>query len=385
MSDNDKVLELFCGTLAVERPRYFARQLITPEDMIAEQDYFRNRLRLHNRLLHGWGVVCGVLVSPVVKQNGAAEIEPWKIRVCPGYILGPYGDEIVIPCAHIIDLRQKSVTGTAEPEPVTSDPWCSEVWVAGQPDSTYYIAVKYKEIAARPVRVQPWGCGCDESRCEYSRWRDGYEIGVLTATEYESIKAAEEPAPPEWSDLFKPSDPADARTGHPSCWPCPTQPWVVLAKVTVDNEGRPDVIDNCSLRRMVAALGGFYWQCKTEVKISSVSPAVVYQDTSDVQLHFTGANFQEGLTLILGNGVSVKMESFTPVVNKWPNEFTVKVDVSSDALAVKRDVLVVNPDCSWARGVNSLEVKQTPAPVEISGEKASVPPTSKRPSRKRER
>ena len=44
---------------------------------------------------------------------------------------------------------------------------------------TLYVAVKYKEITCRPVRVQPNGCGCDDSQCENSRIRDGYEFGVL--------------------------------------------------------------------------------------------------------------------------------------------------------------------------------------------------------------
>ncbi|PYV22134.1 MAG: hypothetical protein DMG27_18945 [Acidobacteria bacterium] len=45
-----------CDTSIAERPRYFPRQLITPDDVTLEQDYFRNKLRRHNRLLHGWGV-----------------------------------------------------------------------------------------------------------------------------------------------------------------------------------------------------------------------------------------------------------------------------------------------------------------------------------------
>jgi len=39
---------------------YFPRQLLTADDMTADQQYFLNKLRRHNRYLHGWGVVCGL-------------------------------------------------------------------------------------------------------------------------------------------------------------------------------------------------------------------------------------------------------------------------------------------------------------------------------------
>ena len=38
---------------------------------------------------------------------------------------------------------------------------------------------RYKEFKARPIRVQACGCGCSSDPCEYSRWRDGYEIAVI--------------------------------------------------------------------------------------------------------------------------------------------------------------------------------------------------------------
>ncbi len=37
----------------LERVHYFPRQLITANDMTAEQDYFRQKQRRHNRFLHG--------------------------------------------------------------------------------------------------------------------------------------------------------------------------------------------------------------------------------------------------------------------------------------------------------------------------------------------
>jgi hypothetical protein len=70
--------------LTLERVKYFPRQLLTADDMTADQEYFRNKLRRHNRYLHGWGVVCGmeVSVAPTV-------IQPWQVQIGSGYAVGP--------------------------------------------------------------------------------------------------------------------------------------------------------------------------------------------------------------------------------------------------------------------------------------------------------
>jgi len=238
-----------CDQSVAERPRYYARQLITSDDLTLEQDYFRSKLRLHNRLLHGWGVVCGAQVCPVPKANSGNNTdqkEPWMVMVCPGYVLGPYGDEIYIDCKRPVDLRTRGVVGvTGEPCTDSIDPWCTEV--PEERDTTkLFVAVRYKQIATRPVRVQPAGCGCDDNRCESSRWRDGYEIGILTSWPDCGVD------PPQFDDIWE---------GSPSeCAPCPQQPWVVLAQVSLDNDGAVN-INNCACRRLVGSFMNFWWAC----------------------------------------------------------------------------------------------------------------------------
>ena len=66
-----------------DRPRYYSRQLVTPDDLTLEQDYFRAKLRRHNRIMHGWGVVCGArVVASAQKWEGAgqARIRPGSVR-----------------------------------------------------------------------------------------------------------------------------------------------------------------------------------------------------------------------------------------------------------------------------------------------------------------
>lgn len=250
---------LLCLEGTLQRPRYFPRQLITPDEMTLEQQYFRDKMRRHNRLLHGWGVVCGARVCEVINKDG--NHVPWKVCVKPGYILGPYGDEIIIEGERIVDLRKCSVTVTAVEYPgEVIDPWCSEV--EEPPESPLYLAVRYKQVMTRPVRVQPVGCGCDETRCEYSRWCDGYEIGCLP-------DCPEMPENPlmvgglPCGDMFS------------ECPPCPSDPWVRLAEITLGDEGKIDKIDNCVCRRMVVSFANYWCRCTEEQRVSREENPVV--------------------------------------------------------------------------------------------------------------
>jgi hypothetical protein len=248
-----------CETGVLELPLYYARQVLTPVDLTLEQKYFRDKMRRHNRLLHGWGVVCGALVCLVPEdkepkrtdtgEREARKPQPWKVRVTSGYVLGPYGDEILIDCERVIDLRTVGVEGECggdhhHGEP--ADPWCAEVFVKRDP-GPLWLAVRYKELKTRPVRVAS-GCGCEDSQCEYSRLRDGYEIGVLTAC------PPSHENPPDIDDLFK--GPA------PGCPDCPADPWVVLARVEMDPDGTIRAIDNCSCRRNVVSFARIWWRCE---------------------------------------------------------------------------------------------------------------------------
>lgn len=46
------------------RLKYFYGQMLGAADFQTEQDFFREKLKLHNRCLHGYGVVCGLAVIP---------------------------------------------------------------------------------------------------------------------------------------------------------------------------------------------------------------------------------------------------------------------------------------------------------------------------------
>jgi len=63
------------------RLKYFYGQMLSADDFNLEQAYFREKLKLHNRCLHGYGVVCGLLVEPVPIPKECAPVEEenqWK-------------------------------------------------------------------------------------------------------------------------------------------------------------------------------------------------------------------------------------------------------------------------------------------------------------------
>jgi hypothetical protein len=216
-------------TMTSERPRYFPSQVITADDLTLDQEYFREKLKRHNRMLHGWGIVCGTKVEGVPDK-------PWFVKVNPGYIIGPYGDEICIEKAVCCDLRIKC-SSTVTPD--TPDPCADSVLQLPPPSGgPVFLVIQYQQDMTRPVRVKASGCGCGENPCEYSRSRDGYRICVL-----DTLPASHNPPPP--------GGPGGAPGEAPDCPPSPVDPWVVLAKVTVGADGTVGAID-LSNRRILA-------------------------------------------------------------------------------------------------------------------------------------
>src|SRR5215831_8329342 len=67
------------GLECLDRTRFFSGQLLTEADLNNEQSYWLAKNRLHNRFLHGWGVVCGMQVV-------CSECDGW-VTVKPGYAI----------------------------------------------------------------------------------------------------------------------------------------------------------------------------------------------------------------------------------------------------------------------------------------------------------
>lgn len=86
--------------LQLDRPNYYHGQMLTARDFAAEQAYHLNRRYLLNRLLHGWGIVCGLNVS----RRADAEEENLLLVVTAGVAIDGCGREIISPTDIILDL-----------------------------------------------------------------------------------------------------------------------------------------------------------------------------------------------------------------------------------------------------------------------------------------
>ena len=120
----------------LERVRYFFGKLLSVEDFKDEQSYFLNRLRRHNRFLHGWGVVSGLGVS-LSKGN--------EVVVSAGLAIDCAGNEIAV--AEPVRIPLASGKGPL------------------------FVAIRYEEKEVGPVPAV--------SEVEYSRIREGAELVVL--------------------------------------------------------------------------------------------------------------------------------------------------------------------------------------------------------------
>jgi hypothetical protein len=214
-----------CCSGPLERVRYFPRQLIAAEDMRAEQHYLRERMKRHNLFLHGWGVVCGCNVVP--DPNNA----PWGVLVCPGYVVGPQGDEILVPTATSFHLQ----LGAQNQDPCTPAWPCppQPVGATTSQQQIGYLAIRYTECVTRPVRVHPAGCGCDQLDCEYSRIRDSFELKLLWAIPTSHTEALAWDR--SWRATLSKNRDQIRELGPPvpPCMPCVEDPWVVLAAITI--------------------------------------------------------------------------------------------------------------------------------------------------------
>jgi len=242
-----------CSDETLAEYTYFRqRQIVMAEDFTQDQSYARYKRRMHNRMLHGWGVVCGCNVH----YDSA-----WNLTVESGYVLDPMGDDIYIPAACTFDIRRRGFDGdSVDPCPQQTDPWCSDVTVQPPANIELYLAIKYAQCKSRPVRAT--GCGCRGSAnghggdvaCEYSRIRDSYSLQVLRELprSHEQLSSA----PPDILSLI-------SQSGTPECPKCPPDAWVVLATVTITDPQKGTLAVKLTNRRQVLSLAGFYYLAAT--------------------------------------------------------------------------------------------------------------------------
>ena len=166
----------------LRRLRYFHGQLLSARDFQREQEYFREKLKLRMRCLLGYGVVCGLLVEPVVPDHGVDDAPPdkapeggdspggddktsgrrrAKVRITPGLGIDCDGNEVVVRGSCVVDLREALPEGERDAD-------------------TVWIGVEYCERAVEPTRTVHNSSCADTSDCEFGWTDEGYVVRVTS-------------------------------------------------------------------------------------------------------------------------------------------------------------------------------------------------------------
>jgi hypothetical protein len=146
-----------CGGLeCLCRPRFFAGQLLTAEELNGLERYVINKNKLPNRYLHGWGVACGLEVLCHACDN--------LVTVKPGYALSPCGDDLIVCKEETVDvcalINQCCVQERQECEPSRTDD------ANRAPTEDWILAIRYVEQPARGLTALRAGSAAsDGSRC----------------------------------------------------------------------------------------------------------------------------------------------------------------------------------------------------------------------------
>lgn len=153
------------GLQCLERPRYFAGQLLTEAELNSEQAYVIAKNKLHNRYLHGWGIVCGLQVV-------CHDCDGW-VTVKQGYAIDPCGNDIIVCDDSDFDVlkairecregRRRRRRADCDPVRAPNDTSCQDV------EEHWCVTIEYEEKEARPTtplrneKKAKCGCGCGSS------------------------------------------------------------------------------------------------------------------------------------------------------------------------------------------------------------------------------
>jgi hypothetical protein len=172
-----------CDIPAFCRSHYYRGKLLTERDFADEQQYHRDRMRLHTLALHGWGVVCGLKVRPhphcpdrrlVVEEGLAIDRCGREIRVLkPAFIELPQSPAPApkppAEPAHE-HLEQSGADHAAPPEACEPEPQPKEL----------YLCITYTECETEFSPAPFDDCGCvTDSRLQPNRVCEGFRLELF--------------------------------------------------------------------------------------------------------------------------------------------------------------------------------------------------------------
>jgi hypothetical protein len=158
----------------IVRPRFFAGQLLTEDDLQLLSDYVGQKNRLHNRHLFGAGVVCGLEVTCDPCGDG-------RVIVQPGYALDCCGNDLTLSCPQVVDLnalvrklrKDDCVDPCPEPKQLKGQTNGNGDTDQPKPNFRFCLYIRYCEQPSDPVTPYSTGEDCVQVGCEPTRIREG--------------------------------------------------------------------------------------------------------------------------------------------------------------------------------------------------------------------
>jgi hypothetical protein len=216
----------------LDRNNYYYGKLMTAQDFFLEQNYFNEKRWLLNRMISGWGIVCGL---DVTSKEGLTN----KVIISPGLAIDCYGREILITKEQEVILKPEVNQCEGELSDTVEEL------------DALLICLEFYACLMEPVPVVV-SSGCKPNKsCEFNRIRDHYKIRVRKKKDIEVSSSGPH---------FCPFNEEERRNLHKflcdklkaGCPECSEQPCLILAEVTLDSNN-PEVykIDTCSRRKLV--------------------------------------------------------------------------------------------------------------------------------------
>ena len=151
-----------CNYGPFTRNNYFTGKLLVERDFTDETRFHMEKLRHHEQLLHGWGVVCGLKVKPHPNQACRNRF----VCVDPGSAVDCCGHDIIVAEEECVDI--------------TSSPELAALKAKGDDQAhTLQICARFRECPTEDIPVLYDDCGCDDSKCAPNRILESYEFGVI--------------------------------------------------------------------------------------------------------------------------------------------------------------------------------------------------------------
>lgn len=190
-----------CEDLMVERIRYFTGRHMTARDFRDADAYHRSFRHLHNRVLHGWGIACGLEVDP----HWRPECRKDRLVVRCGLALDCCGREIVVP-------------GDVVTPPM---PWDDRPKAADTESGplVLLLCLKYREVLGERVPVLYSAQACSNPRMEDGRIRECSELCWHWVRRDELGQygwMASDPCPPKEDEKPRPQEP-EPPAGEVAC------------------------------------------------------------------------------------------------------------------------------------------------------------------------